>query len=136
MSFLTGLKAFGVDIEKAFAWFGSSKGQAVIASGEAVIEAVAPVSIPIITLANSWFQKIFSVESLAVAASQGTGTGVQKAALVDQAIAPDILQYLQEAGVSAPTAAQIAEANTALVAFLNALTQPASATPSAAKPAA
>jgi hypothetical protein len=127
MSFLSGLKVFGTDIEKAFAWFGSSNGKAVVAAGEAVVEAVAPASTPLVNIFNAWAAKAFNVESLAVAAGQNTGTGPQKAALVMAAVAPDILQYAQEAGVSARTAAQIATANTALIAFIDAMTSPTAA---------
>lgn len=125
MSFLTGLKAFGTDIEKAFAWFGSTKGQAVVAAGEAVVEDIIPASTPIVDLFNTWAQKAYNVESLAVAASQNTGTGAQKAALVEQAIAPDVIQYAQQAGLPTRTAAQITAANNAAIAFINAMTQPA-----------
>ena len=122
MSFLSGLKVFGRDIEKAFAWFGSTNGKAVVAAGEAVVEAVAPVSAPIIDLFNAWAQKVYNVESLAVAASQGTGSGAQKAALVISAIGPDVVSYAQAAGLSARTAAQITAMNDAVVAFINAAT--------------
>ena len=37
MSFLTGLKAFGHDIEKVFAWTSSAQGQAVVAAAEGVV---------------------------------------------------------------------------------------------------
>lgn len=125
MSFLSGMKVFGTEIEKAFAWFGSAKGEAVVASGEAVVEAAIPASVPIVNLFNEWAAKAYSVESLAVAAGKATGTGADKAALVDAAIAPTVLQYAQDAGLSARTAAQITAANNAAIAFINAMTQPA-----------
>lgn len=125
MSFLSGLKVFGSDVVKVFAWFGSPKGQAVVAAGEAVAETVAPASTPIVNLFNSWAARAYNIESIAVAAGQGTGTGPEKAAAVMTAIGPDLQQYVQEAGVSARTAAQIQAANNALVAFINAMTQPA-----------
>ena len=122
MSFLSGLKVFGTDLEKAFAWFGSPKGKATVAAGEAIAEAVAPVSTPIIDLFNTWAQKAYEVESLAVAAGKGTGTGLDKAALVLSAVGPDVVSYAQQAGLPARTAAQVAAANTALIAFINAMT--------------
>lgn len=122
MSFLSGLKVFGTDIEKAFAWFGSPKGQAVVAAGEAVAEAVDPAIAPIVSLFNQWAAKAYNVESLAVAAGQATGTGADKAALVDQAIAPTIIGYAQQAGLPPRTAAQITAANNAVIAFINAMT--------------
>lgn len=127
MSFLSGLKVFGKDIEKGFAWFGSPGGQAIVAAGEGVVEAIAPASVPIVGLFNEWAKKAYNVEALAVAASQGTGTGPDKAALVMQAVTPVVLQYAQQEGVSARTAAQIKAANDAVVAFIKALTEPAAA---------
>jgi len=123
MSFLSGLKVFGTDIEKAFAWFGSPSGKTIVATGEAVVEAVVPASTPLVDLFNAWAQKAYNVESLAVAAGQALGTGVDKAAMVSAAIAPTVLQYAQDAGLPARTAAQIAAANTAAIAFINAMTQ-------------
>ena len=133
MSFLSGLKVFGTDVEKAFAWFGSPKGKAVVAAGEAVVETVLPASAPIVDLFNEWAARAYNVESIAVAANQATGTGVQKAALVDAAIAPTVVSYVQQVGVSARTAAQITAANNAVLAFINAMTESATPTP-AAKP--
>jgi hypothetical protein len=127
MSFLAGIKVFGTDIEKAFSWFGSTKGQAVVAGGEATVEAIVPASTPIVDLFNEWAAKAYNVEALAVAAGQATGTGEEKAALVSQAIAPVVLQYAQSAGLPARTAAQIAAANTAAISFINAMTQPPAA---------
>lgn len=129
MSFLSGLKVFGMDIEKAFAWFGSPKGQAVIASGETAVEDIVPASVPLVNLFNSWAQKAYNIESIAVAAGKQTGTGVDKAAAVTTAILPDVLTYAEQDGMSERTAAQITAANSAVVAFINAMTQPATPTP-------
>lgn len=125
MSFLSGLKVFGTEIEKAFAWFGSPKGQVVVTAGEGLLQSLVPASTPLVNLFNSWAAKAYNVEALAVAASKVTGTGADKAAAVLTAVAPDVLQYAQQAGVPARTAAQIQTANTALVAFINAMTAPA-----------
>jgi hypothetical protein len=123
MSFLTGLKVFGTDVEKAFAWFGSPKGKAVVAAGEAVVEDVLPASAPIVDLFNEWAARAYNVESIAAAAGKATGTGAEKAALVDAAIAPTVIGYAQQVGVPARTAAQITAANNAVLAFINAMTQ-------------
>lgn len=125
MSFLSGLKVFGTEIEKAFAWFGSSKGQIVVAAGEGLLEGVVPASTPIVNLFNAWAAKAYNIEALAVAAAKATGTGAEKAAAVLTAVTPDVLQYAQQSGVSARTAAQVQTANTALVTFINAMTAPA-----------
>lgn len=128
-TFLAGMKVFGQDILKAFAWYGSPKGQQIAQAGEAVVEAVVPASVPIVNLFNAWAQKAYSVEALAVAAGQATGTGLQKAAIVSAAVAPDVLAYLQQAGVPARTDAQIAAANDAAIAFINAMTAPPAIAP-------
>lgn len=123
MSFLSGLKVFGTDIEKAFAWFGSPTGQAIVGAGETFVEDAIPASIPVVNLFNAWAQKAYTIESLAAAASQATGTGAQKAALVISSVTPVVLQYAQADGLSPRTAAQIQTANNAAIAFINAMTQ-------------
>lgn len=125
MSFLSGLKVFGTDIVKAFAWFGSPKGQAVVVAGEGILETVIPASVPIVNLFNAWAQKAYTVEALAAAAGQATGTGADKAVLAMSSITPQVLQYAQEEGLPARTANQIAAANSAVIAFINAMTAPA-----------
>ena len=130
MSFLTGLKAFGHDIEKVFAWTSSAQGQAVVAAAEGVVEIAAPASIPIVGLINTWMQRAFSIESLAVAAGQSAGNGAQKAALVTQSVTPLVIQYAKDAGLAPRTADQISAANTALVTLLKALTDGPAVAPS------
>lgn len=125
MSFLSGLKVFGADIEKAFAWFGSAKGQAVVAAGEAVVESVVPASTPIVNLFNAWAQKAYTIEALASAAGKSTGTGVDKAELAIKTVTPQVLQYAQQEGLPQRTAAQIQAANDAVIKFINAMTAPA-----------
>lgn len=124
MSFLSGLKVFGEDIAKAFAWFGSPKGQAVVASGEAVAEVIAPASAPIVNLFNMWAARAYNIESIAVAAGKTTGSGADKAAAVIAAVTPDALQFAEQAGLGQRTAEQIKAANDAVVAFINAMTAP------------
>jgi hypothetical protein len=122
MSFWTGLKVFGTDLEKAFAWFGSTQGQAIVQTGESVLEAFLPVTIPVVNLFNQWATKAYNVEALAAAAGKATGTGADKAALALSSITPLVLQYAEQEGLSARTAAQITTANNALIAFINAMT--------------
>ncbi len=131
MSFLSGLKVFGKDIVKVFAWTGSPKGQAVIGTAEGLIEEAAPVTIPIVNLFNAWAQKAYAVESLAVAAGQAQGTGPQKAELAISTITPEVLKYAKDEGLSPRTADQITRANNALVAFIKAMTEDAPAAPAA-----
>ena len=93
MSFLSGLKAFGNDIEKVFAWTNSTQGKAVVSIVEGAVESFVPQTIPLVNLINSWGQKAFAVEALAVAAGQSSGNGAQKAAMVISSITPEVLQY-------------------------------------------
>lgn len=113
------------DIKKVFQWLGSAQGQKVIATGEAVAESIYPPATAVINLANTWLTEIIKTEAIGVAAGAGTGSGAQKAAMVITAESPVVLAFAQQYGLSAPTAAQIAAANDALVAFLNAFAVPA-----------
>jgi len=122
MSFLSGLKVFGQDVEKAFAWFGSPGGQKTVAAGETALETFVPASTPLVNLFNVWAQHAYTVEALAVAAGKATGTGVEKAEMVASAVTPAVLTYAQQAGLPAPTAAQIQKGNDAVIAFINAMT--------------
>jgi hypothetical protein len=131
MSFLSGLKVFGTDLEKAFAWFGSPTGQAIVTTGEGVLEAVLPASMPIVNLFNTWAQKAYNVEALAVAAGKTTGSGADKAVVAISTIVPAVLQYAQQEGLSPRTAAQIQAADNAVIAFINAMTENASTTTTA-----
>jgi hypothetical protein len=124
MSFLS---TIGKDVKSVFAWLGSPKGQAVIATGEAVATTIDPSLTGIFTLANSWIQKVIETESLAAAAGEQTGSGTQKAAAVMSAMGPEISKYFPAA-----TATEIANANTAIVAFLNAFDSPPASTGNAA----
>lgn len=126
MSFLS---TFGNDFKAVFAWIGSTKGQAVITSGEKLAEVIVPGATPVINLANSWMTQILTTQALAAAAEEQPGTGAQKAAAVIAAISPQVVSLFP-----AINSAQIAAANDSLVAFLNALgtaTVPAPAATSA-----
>lgn len=122
MSFLSGLKVFGTDIEKAFSWFGSPTGQAIVSTGETLLEAAVPESIPVVNLFNTWAAKAYNVEALAAAAGKATGSGADKATLALSSITPLIVQYAQAEGLPPRTAAQIQTANNAAIAFINAMT--------------
>jgi hypothetical protein len=82
-----------------------------------------PITIPIVSLFNSWFQKAYIVEGLAVTAGKASGTGVDKAALAIETITPQVLQYAQAEGLSPRTAQQVQAANDAIVAFIKAMTE-------------
>lgn len=123
MSFWSGLKVFGKDIVKVFAWAGSDKGQAILATGEGVLETLIPGTTPIINLANSWLKKAYVVEGLAEAAGKSAGNGAEKSVMAIQTITPQVLQYAQEEGLQPRTAQQIQAANDAIVAFIKAMTE-------------
>lgn len=125
------LTAIGKKIGSIFSWLVSPKGQAVLGAGEAIVETIAPESAPLIALANSWIDKVVTTEQLAAAAGAQSGTGVQKAAAVMTAMGPQIAQYFPTA-----TATEIANANNAIVAFLQAFSTSAPPTAvSVAQPA-
>lgn len=125
MSFWSGIKVFGKGVEEVFAWFGSPKGQAEVATGEAVLKAFIPAAAPIVDLFNVWAAKAYNVEALAAAAGQAKGSGADKAVLALSSVTPQVLQYAQQEGLPPRTAAQIQTANDAVIAFINAMTQPA-----------
>ena len=134
------LKKVGSDAEKVFRWLASPQGQRVVQTGEGIAEVAAGVAAPAaapeidaaIALANAWMEKAITLQTVATAASSGTGSGGQKAAAVIAAVSPYISEYVKAAGASPLTQEQIAAANNAIVAFLNALSAPGSAAPPAA----
>ncbi len=119
------------DIKAVFCWLGSSKGQQVLATGEAVAEAVgAPQAV--VNIADYWIKKAITVESLAVAAGQEQGSGTTKAAAVLADVTPQVIAIAKANGLPVPTVDNISKANDALVAFLNALGATALSTPAPA----
>lgn len=121
MAVSTVLSTIGKDIKKVFSWLGSPTGQAIITAGEGVAESIFPMATGIINIANTWLAKIIQVEALAAGAAQQDGSGIQKASIVIGDVTPVVLAFAQQHGLPIPTADKIANANTALVAFLNAL---------------
>jgi hypothetical protein len=122
MSVKSVLDKIGSGFKDVFEFLASSKGQAIVGAGEAVVESVLPGTAGFINLANNWLTEIVKSETLAAAAAAQTGTGSQKAALVLSAVTPQALDFAKANGLPAPTAAQLQAANTALVAFANAFT--------------
>jgi hypothetical protein len=115
------LSTLGSDVKKVFGWLGSPKGQAILSAGEGLVETLDPALDGIVNLTNTWLQEIFKAESLATAASAGTGSGVQKAAIVLNSVTPQVLSFAASQGLPTPTGVDLQNANNALVAFLNAL---------------
>ncbi len=126
MSFKTVLEAIGHDVKSVFDWIGSAKGEAVIATGEAVALAINPAAGGLIAVANSTLTEIVKVEALAAGAGAQNGTGVQKLTAVVAAATPEILSYAEKNKFPVPTADKIQAAVNALVAFANALEAPKS----------
>jgi hypothetical protein len=124
MSFLSDI---GADIKKVFGWLGSAKGQTVIKTGEAIVEAIYPAADGALTLANGWLTEIIKAESMAAAAGQQTGSGVQKAAIVINTMTPEVLAFAAANKLPIPDATQIQKASDSLVAFLNVLGAPPAA---------
>lgn len=115
------LGSIGSAVKDVFKWLGSAQGQKVIGTGEAIAETIYPGLTGIINIANNWLAEIIKAETLAAAAGQQDGSGIQKAAIATSTITPQIVQFAQANGLPSPTATQILAANNALVAFLNAL---------------
>ncbi len=120
-SFKSFLSTIATDAKKVFSWIGSPTGQAVIGAGENLAVAIDPALSGLVPLVNQWITNIVETETVAAAAASQSGTGIQKAAAVLANVTPVVLAYAKQAGLSTPTATEIANANTALVAFLNAL---------------
>lgn len=129
MSFLSDI---GKDFKAVFAWIGSAKGQATIATVEGSATAVVTAFNPAIgaamtgveALINTALSQVVSVESIAAAAAAQTGSGSQKLAAVVSAITPQVAATLETLGVKSPTADQTQSLATvvanSLVAILNA----------------
>jgi hypothetical protein len=120
MSFLKAIAKVPLAV---FHWISSSQGQAIITAGEGVAVTLFPQLAGVVNLANAWVHKIIVTETIAEAAGSADGTGAQKAAAVLASIQPEIAKYFPTM-----TAAKIAEANSHLVAFLNAFEAPAAVT--------
>lgn len=120
MSFTSVLSTIGKDVKGVFTWLGSSTGQKIIQTGEAVVEAIIPASAGLITLGNTWMTEAIKTEAIAAAAGASSGSSTQKAAATLLATTPQAIAFAQQYGLPAPTATQLNAANTAIVAFLNA----------------
>ena len=119
MSFLQKL---GIGIKDVFSWLASPKGTAVVGAVEGTVEAINPALTGLINIVNNWVTKAVTVESIAEAAGQNSGTGAQKAAILINDLTPTILADAKQAGLPAPDAATIALVNTSIVNILNLLT--------------
>lgn len=126
------LSSIGKDFTAVFAWLGSSKGKATIAVAETAAVGVATAvgaGVPVaagIALLNNWMGEAITVESIAAAAAQQTGTGPQKAAAVLSKMVPQLATYLEGKGyTSAQIDAHAVAINSQVVALLNLLGQPA-----------
>lgn len=123
MSFLSTL---GKDFKAVFAYLGSTKGQATIATVEggvtAVVTSINPVAgaalAGIESLINSALKQVVNSETLAAAAEQQTGSGAQKAAAAASALAPEVAAVLASLGVKTPAATQIQSISTVVASSL------------------
>jgi len=87
------LSTLGNDVKKVFKWLGSSKGQAILSTGEGVVEAIDPALDGVVNLTNTWLQEIFKAQALATAASANATGGVQKAAMVLNTVTPQVIAF-------------------------------------------
>lgn len=127
MSVKTILDHIGSDAEKVFALIASPKGQAVVQTGEAVVETAFPAATGIINLVNAGMTEAFKVNALAQAAAAKSGTtatAAQQATAVASAIEPEIVAYLASEGAPAPTTDKINAFSTGILALLTALEGP------------
>lgn len=115
-------KKLASDFKKVFSWLGSAQGQQVIATGEALAEAIYPPATAIVNITNTWLKEAIKAEALASAAGETSGSGPQKAAMVISAVTPQVLAFAAQNGLPEPTADKLGAANTALIAFIDALT--------------
>lgn len=112
MSFLS---TVGKDFKAVFSWLGSAKGQKTITAVETttagVVSAINPAAGAVLigfeNLFNAGLKQVLSIESIAAAAGEQDGTGLQKAAAVATAVEPQSMAFLLALGVSKPTVAQI-----------------------------
>jgi hypothetical protein len=129
------------DVKKVFAFLGSSKGQAIVQTGETVVEDVATlagIGAPVqagLNILNNWMIEAVKLQAIGSAAAAVTGSDETKAAAVISTMGPQVLAFAQENGFPAPTAANLLIINNSLVAALEALgaSTPA-ATPTPAAP--
>jgi hypothetical protein len=123
---LTFLQHFGADIKKVFNWVGSPSGQKVIVTAEGVGETIANIADPALAgldpLITSWTQEIFKSEALATGALAQEGTDTMKAGAVLTAVTPQLTSFIT---TNKLVGTDVNAANSALVAFFNALGAPA-----------
>lgn len=119
------VKKIGANFKSVFTWLSQPKVQNAVVAGEALAEAVADAIDPALTglnpIINNWTQEIFKAESLAAAAGSADGTGEQKAAMVLNALTPQVVQFAEANKMPVPTGDKLLQANTLLFNFLEIL---------------
>jgi hypothetical protein len=131
------LSTIGKDFKAVFAFLGSSKGQAIVAGTENLVEVgatVVGVGAPVtagINLLNTWMGEIVKAQALGeAAAATGTTSGnLAKASSVLTAMVPQVAAFAQTQGLSATSAANLNLINTSLVTALTALGSATTAAP-------
>ena len=128
MSFLSNI---GKDFKAVFGWLGSSKGQAIVAGTENLVEVsatIAGVGAPVqagLNLLNNWMGEAIKLQAIGEAAAATAGGGATKGAAVLSTMEPQLLAFLQQNGYATTNVgAQAAVINDAAVALLNALGAP------------
>jgi hypothetical protein len=107
----------------------------VVATGEALVEDVAPELTGLIDIANTWLAEIVKAQTLGVAAASTQNTGVTKAAIVVNTLTPQVLAWAADNKYPVPDAATILKASNGLYDFLNAFETVTVSTPVVNPPA-
>lgn len=115
------LKKIGLAIVHGFEDLGSPKGQALVASAEAITETIFPVSAPIVALVNVWMHRAAVIEAKGQAAADlgASATGAQKAVAAISAVAPDVEAILQQFKLLPLSPASMQIINDAVIAIAN-----------------
>src|ERR1700676_3911714 len=121
MSFLS---TIGKDFKAVFSWLGSPTGKVIVGVVEGAVETAVPATTAVFTLVNNWMTEAIEVETMAAAASQQTGSGMQKSAMVLNTMTPQILAFAASQNYPVPNAAKITEINSAIVNVLNLIGAP------------
>lgn len=113
--FKSALSWIGHEAGAVFSFLASDKGQKTIATVEgaatAVVTAINPAAGALLagveSVVNVALKQVVTAETLAVAASQQSGTGAQKSAAVVTSLSSEVSAVLQSLGVAQPDSAKV-----------------------------
>jgi hypothetical protein len=119
MSVKTVLEKIGEAPLEVLKFLATSKGQAVVAIGEELVETAAPMSTGIIDLLNKYGTEIIKAQALGATAAAGATTDTLKAAAVVNEVTPDVVSFAEQNGLATPTADEILKMNNLVVEFMS-----------------